>query len=99
MLLDNSIDNRQAHSASLTHLFGREEGFKNAGASCFIHPTAGIGDPQADIVTVGSSDSLRQLAAAFRRIFGDEREATSVRHGVAGIDGEVDDDLFETARI
>ena len=99
-LLDHPIDHGEAETGALAFLFGGEEGFKDPGSSRRVHAHAGVGDAQQDI---GPGFDRIGIAAheggIHFRVAGLDEEFASLRHGVAGVDRQVHDDLLELALI
>jgi hypothetical protein len=103
-LLDDAVDGREPEAGALADLLGGEERLEDLGEEVRRDAGAGVGDPQRGIV-----GDRQDLAAHPAHVFGrdgiglDGEEAAAHRvlgeHRVAAVDGEVDDDLLELARI
>src|SRR5271165_635213 len=98
-LLDDAVDRRQAETGSGAEFFGRKEGVENASPVRLGDADAGIRHLDQYIVA-----SRHHLVTASQFTFlMDVCRANGQRaaawHRVAGIDGEIDDDLFELALV
>ncbi len=88
-LHDDAFDHGEAEAGAFAGGLGGEEGFEDALPDVFGHADAGIGYGQGD---------AGGFEAGFAGRRGDGEEA-AVGHGVLGVDGEVEDDLFELVQV
>src|SRR5215468_7588178 len=89
------MDLAQAKAASLTDRLGREEGFEHTLHNVLRHPRSGIADRNLHVL---SGDKVLDLPAVLlveKRIAGRDRQLTAFRHGVAGVDGEIEDGCLQ----
>ena len=97
-LLDDAVDRRQAEAGALADILGREERLEN-----LVHDVGAMPVPVSfdlDQHVIAERQTLVLVAGAFVRgdVGGAQREPAAVRHGVACIDREIDDDLLELRR-
>ena len=98
-LLDDSVDGRQAKAGALADFLGGEERFEYLGLHLRRHAGAGILeidqhiiDRRQRLVSERRDFTRRQIARA-------HRHRAAARHGVARVDGEIDDDRLELVEI
>ncbi len=79
---------RESEAGTFAERFGGEERFEGVPQCLWTHPDPGVGHSQQDDVTFGG--------LPFHILDGDGKDA-SVIHGITGIDGKVEKDLFQLA--
>ena len=99
VLFDDAEDSRQSQAGSATHFFGGKERFKGAGLNGLGHAGSGVGNGEEDVlarfgVGVGGGEFLAE-----QDVGGFNGQPPAVGHGVAGVNSQVDDDLFELGRV
>ena len=94
-LLDDAVDRRQPEAGALADFLGREERLEDLVDD--VDRNAGAGVADVDPHVVGRRHALVGQPLGFRRryIRGPHREPAAIGHGVAGVDGEIDDHLLE----
>jgi hypothetical protein len=92
--LDQPTGGGEAKARAFKGPFGREERFEAAFASRFVHPHPGIGDRNMYVVAARHVQRVRLVTI---NLVGRHRntELSSVGHGVACVQGEVEHHLFE----
>ena len=99
VLFDDSVNGGQSEAGAFANFFRREERLEDAGQGSVVHAVPGVGDVEADEVSL----ACLRLAAGVGGIelleFGADGEAAAARHGVARVDGKVHEDLFHHAGI
>ena len=99
MLLDNAIDGGQAQAGALADFLGGEKRLEEMAQGGVVHAAAGVGDAQADEMA-GAGFGIDHAGDGFEDAgSGADGQASAVGHGVAGVDGEVDQDLFDHADV
>ena len=94
-LLDNPVDGGQTQPGAFAFFLGREERLEQVGLGLGVHPAAGVAYPQHDVSArldghVGAGIVLVQLHVS--RL---DRELAALRHRVASVDCQIQDDLFD----
>ena len=97
-LFDDAINSGQAKTGALPHFLGGEEGFEDFAKDFGRDTAAGVANFQGGVI--GDRHDVRSHFADFgggqRKGLQRERAAGSApRHGVAGVDGQINDDLFK----
>jgi hypothetical protein len=98
-LPDDAVHNGEAQAGTLPLLFGGEKRFEYAALLRLVHPTAVVGYAQKH-VRPGKIVFLPLSAAGIKfdgRDLNDEFAA--LRHRIAGVDGQIDEDLLQLCRI
>ncbi len=96
-LFHDSVDGRQAEAGPLAHGFCGEERFEDVGLGLLVHAGPGVGHFQQH-EAAGRGPRAR-LSGRFLHILGLDAQRPAVRHGVARIDHQIQDDLFELPRV
>ncbi len=89
-LLDEAVDHGEAQAGAAPRTLGGEEGLEDALDHRLLHAAAGVGDRQHHAIAVGRVVDVAGL---------DGQDAALVGHGVAAIDGEIDQRRFDLGRI
>ena len=97
-LARETIDHRQAQTRSLAHRLGREEGLERALHDLRRHARSGVGDAQRDVLA-GLQVQRDAAAGVDPAVGGLDRQPTAIGHGVAGVDAEVEQRVFQLVRI
>ncbi len=98
-LLDDAVDHRQSEPGALAHLLGGEEGLEYLLQRLRRDAGAGILDLDQHIVA-GLELAIAEAGAFGRgQVARPHRQVAAVRHGVARVDGEIDDHLLELADV
>lgn len=80
---DKPVDGRQAETAPLAGRFCREKGVEGVRQGLVAHADPGVGDRQ---------DEHRPFADGAAE---GDREFAAVRHRIAGVERQIDEDLLE----
>ncbi len=99
VLGDDAVDGGEAEAGAFALFLGGEEGVEDFGDDFGWDTGAGIGDGEADEGAGAAVGVGFEFVGGELGVGGGERDGTAVGHGVAGIDGEVDDDLFHHADV
>ena len=96
-LFHDAVDGGQAESSAFARSVGGEKRLEDTGLGFGVHAFAGVDDFECD---VGSRREIGDRRGVVEdRTLRAHDEAAAARHGVAGIDPEIDDDLFDLAGI
>ena len=90
-LLDDAVDGGQAQARALAHRLGGEEGIEDLALDLLGHADAGIGHFDADIVAGRHDRGAQRRRLGHRLVGGLDGDGAALRHGVAGIDHQIDD--------
>lgn len=94
-LLDDTVDGRETEAGAFALFFGGEEGLEDAFLGFGVDAGAGVLEAEDKVglgVHVVREEKLRLIHFA---AYHGELHLSAVRHGVAGVCGEVDEDLLE----
>ena len=94
-LLDDAVDHGEAKTRAFADLLRREERLEDLVLHLRRDAMAEILDLDRDIFGRGQRIVVEGGAFGRRHIAGAQRDLAAVRHGVARIDDQIDDDLFE----
>src|SRR5580704_1736581 len=97
-LLDDSVDPGKPEPGAFC-AFGGEEGFEDVGLSFYVHAHAGVADSQHHVFARLKGRVNAGVFVVEGDVGGLDCEFSAGGHGVAGIDGEVHDDLLDLAGI
>ena len=97
-LLDNAIDHGEAQTRALALLLGGKKGLENARSGFFIHASRYRSPPAARMVPAGPPGACGIFGIQFH-ITGFNGKFAPLRHGIPGIEGQIDDDLFDLSGI
>ena len=92
----NSEDLAEAKAGTFADGFGREKWFEGTIEHFGSHSAAGIGD--ADLQIMAGSDVTDLVGSEFGILCRNPHQSLA-KHGVAGIDREIDDRVFELMRV
>ena len=97
-LLDDAIDCRQSQSGAFAGCLGGEKRLEHVGLCVGIHSMAGIADGEHRVLAGGHAEPLPGgfVDVHVRRLDG---QNSTARHGVTGVDGEVDQHLLQLSAI
>ena len=96
---DNSVDGGEPESRPLALFLGREERFKHMSLSLGIHSVAGVLDRENDVGTGGHGVGRAGAGFFELHIPGFQNELSTRGHGIAGIDGQIHNDLVDLSRV
>src|ERR1035441_7103952 len=89
-LLDDALNGGESEAGAVADLLGGEEGLEDVALSFLVHALTVVAEGEADVL------SVRQVHGEPRAAFdvgGFDGQPTARRHGIAGIDGEIDENL------
>ena len=94
-LLYDAVDGGESEAGAVLPVPGGVEGFEHACEGGFVHAGAGVAHDEGDVAAGG--DFVRAGGARLSEVGvgGGEGEFSAFGHGLAGVDGEVDDDLLD----
>src|ERR1700730_659808 len=98
-LLDDAVDGGEAEAGSRAGLLGGEERFEDAGLGGGFHTVAGVGNGDDHVVSTLDRRMEMGVLAVDEKILRIDGELAAERHGVAGVDGEIEEDLLELAGV
>src|SRR5262249_2605803 len=98
-LFDDAVDGREAETGALADLLGREERLEALVQNVRRDAGPSVGDLDQHIV--GRRHALVSVARAVSGsdVRGAHPELAAVRHGIAGVDREIDDHLLELREV
>ena len=96
---DDAVHRREAEAGALARLLGGEERLEGARPRRLVHAAAGVGDLEHEVVAGGGGDEDAAVVLVQLDVGGPDGERAALGHGVAGVDGEVEQHLPELARI
>ena len=94
VILDDAVNHGQAQAGAGTDALGRKKGIEDALEGRLVHTGPGIGDLQHDIRS-GRRLGRAPVVLARRGHGGANRQASPIRHGVRGVDPDVQYDLLD----
>src|ERR1017187_10492859 len=105
-LLDDAVDGRQAQPRAFPFAFGREKRFEDVGHDRGLDARSFVDDRQRDIKARDHFDGVRGIrvaefgnGSADLHIAGSERNSSAFRHGIGGIQTQIQDDLLNAALV
>ena len=98
-LLDDAVADGKAQARPLPEGLGREEGFEDAVENLLGHSGSGVGDRDKNVLSGDGADARPAIGLIEDGVAGLDRERSAMRSRVAGVHGEVHDDLLELRRI
>jgi len=98
-LLDDAVDGGQAKARALAGFLGGEEGLEDAGLGGGVHAVTSVGNGEQNVVTKLDRGMKMRVVVIDEEVLRFEGEPAAKGHGVAGVDGEVQENLFELAGV
>ena len=98
-LLDDPEHGREPEPGPFAALLGREEGFEDVVEELGRDAGAGVGDLERDVGAGLEAGWAIAIAGRELALAGGDGQGPAPRHRVAGVDGQVHDDLLDLARI
>ena len=98
-LLGKAVDHREPKAAALARRLGREEGLQGVDLRLLRHPRAGIGHGKEAIVARRELGLPRRIGLVHVNRGGLDAELTTARHGIAGVEDEVEKRRLDLPRI
>src|SRR6476619_6006014 len=98
-LFDDAIDHRQSEPGAFADLFGGEKRLEDASLCFRVHSTARVMDAQSDIRADVSASMLIDIDLIELYIGCLDRQCAAVRHGISGIERQIQYHLFDLHRI
>jgi len=94
-LIDDAINGGEAKTGAFAGFLGGEEGFKDAGFDFGGHAGTVIGDGKHGVVAGLEGRMRERVLFIGDDIVGFNDEFSAAGHGVGGVDGEIEKDLFD----
>ena len=94
-LLCEAVHHGESESGALANRLGRKEGVEHFDQDFRRHAGAGVGDRNGDVVAGVQAFVMARFGFAQRRMAGRQDQSTAMRHGIARIDGQVENGAFE----
>ena len=98
-LLDEAVDHAEAEAGALADLLGREERLEGAVDDLGRHAGRPIGDEQGNVVAGCYLDIVPCVLLVETDVGRLDQEAPASRHGIAGVDGKVEDCVLEARSV
>src|SRR2546422_6373482 len=98
-LLDDPVHRGEAEAGALPDFLGREERLEQVCLGHLIHADAGVRDRQADVIAGGHAVTPLDVLLVERDARRPDAQPAAAGHGVAGVDGEVQEHLLELPRV
>src|SRR5580765_1876878 len=98
-LFDNTVDRREPHPSSLARRFRCEEWFEDSSLGLRVHAAATVTDCQDDIAARSDIHVAFDLILIQNGIGRFNRQLSTLRHSISGVDGQVKNDLFDLSRV
>ena len=98
-LLDNAIDVGKAQAGAFAGVLGGEKRLEQVGLHFGRHAAAGVRDAQKSVGAGRQMARGKGARLGQREIAGFDAQDTPLRHGVAGVDGQVEDQLLHLAEV
>ena len=99
MLANDAVDGGEAQAGAFADILGGEEGLEDAIEGGRVHSGSGVGDGEHGVAAGLGMLVSRKVDLIERNFSGFDDEAAAFGHGVAGIDAQVHDDLFDLGGI
>ena len=99
VLLDDAIDGGQAQAGAAVQFLGGEERLENPAQVLRRDAAAGVAEGQADVAARGRLGVLMRGGGIQGDGGGFDAEPAAAGHGVAGIDGQIEQDLLDHAQV
>jgi len=99
-LFDNTVDRGKAEAGAFRAILSGKKRFEHALSSGFVDTSAAVGNGKKNIRQEGRR-SGRQIErrVIVRNVCRAEKKAAAERHGIAGIDDQIHDYLFDLSRV
>ena len=99
VLLDDAVARGEPQAGALARALGRKEWLEDVVEDVALHAGAGVRDGKDD--PASGRDCGRGSARGWFHecVASLDHEPTAARHGVTGVDREIDEELFHLARI
>ena len=95
-LAHEAVDLAQAETGALADAFGREERLECALQGGGVHAAAGVGDRDHDVLTdLDRLGHVGHIGLVEMTVGGLDRHLAAARHGVAGVDRQIDQRIFQ----
>ena len=98
-LLNDAVHGGESQARASARLLGREERFEDARAGLAVHAGALVHDRQHGVLAAARLGMLREVAIVEQLGARGHAQRAPVRHGVASVGHQVDDDPFQLDRI
>src|SRR5260221_104387 len=98
-LLDDAVHRREPQSGSAASALGREEGFEDPLTRRLVDTHAGIRNAQLDVLPWRDWQMPLPIVFVQRDVPCLDRQPATARHGIGGVDHQVDQNLLELRRI
>src|ERR1035441_9837959 len=89
-LLDDAVNGGESEAGAVADFLGGEEGLEDVALSFLVHALTVVAEGEADVLSVRQAHG--EPRAAFD-VGGFDGQDTARRHGIAGIDGAIYEDL------
>jgi len=96
---DDAVHGGQAQAGAFALGLGGEERLERPVDDVLGHPGAGVADFQADVPPRRQPDAAGSMVRVDTLAGGGDDQLPACGHGVAGVDGQVDEDLLDLARV
>src|SRR5262245_38598515 len=98
-LLHGAIDHGEAKACAFAEFFGGEKRFENMRLGFFIHAEASVGNGKHDVTAGDGAEVALRVRIIEFDVRGLERNSAAVGHGIARVDNEIEDDLFDLSGV
>ena len=98
-LFDDAVTGGQPQTCPLPHAPGRKKRLEEARFYIRAHAGAGVRDGQRHVVARFQFRITAHSLLMQRDVGGFQREFAAFGHGIAGVDGQVHDDLFDLSGV
>ena len=98
-LLDDAVDGGESEPGPAPHFLRGEERFEDVRAHVGRHAGAGVAHLERHVVARRHRKVSRRERRVRVEVAGDDAEFAAVGHGIAGVGGEIDQDLLELRRV
>jgi len=98
-LLDDAVDSGETEAGAFAGLLGGEERFEDAGLGGGVHAVTGVGNGEENVVSEFHGSMKVGVGVVDEEVLGFDGEPAAQRHGVTGVDGEIEENLLKLARV
>src|SRR5258708_1003178 len=98
-LFDDPVDGGEAQAGTASAFLSGEERLEDLRFSLRVHAGTGVTDSEHHVTSGCHAFMIAAVASVQIDVGGFEDQFAAVRHGVAGVDHQVHNDLFDLARI